>query len=48
MSFKIPANGPTDGSRANYTATDVGVLQVQPQLPGGGLDSKFFFKVQVQ
>ena len=48
MSFKIPANGPTDGSRANYTATDVGVLQVEPQLPGGGLDSKFFFKVQVQ
>lgn len=46
MSFKIPANGPAD--RGSYTATDVGVLQVEPQLPGGGPGHHSYFKLQVQ
>jgi len=48
MSFKIPANGPADGVRPNYTATDIHILQVEPQLPVGATNANYFFKVQVQ
>ena len=46
VSFKIPANGPTDPARPYYTATDIRTLQVEPQLPPGGAAN--FFRLQVQ
>jgi hypothetical protein len=46
--FKIPANGPADSARSYFTATDVQVLQVEPQLPAGATNANYFFKVQVQ
>lgn len=48
MLFKIPANGPADPLRANFTATDIRVLQVEPQLPADALSGSYFFRVQVQ
>lgn len=49
MSFTIPANGTNDPVRANYTATDVRVLQVAPQLPAGAATSgNYFFRLLVQ
>jgi len=48
LPFKIPANGPADPIRANYTATDIRMLQVEPQLPPGSLSGNYFFRVQVQ
>lgn len=48
MSFKIPANGPVDPVRGSYSATDVRVLQVEPQLPAGATNANYFFRLQVQ
>ncbi len=46
--FKIPADGPAAPLRANFTATDIRPLQVEPQLPDGGTNANWFYKVQVQ
>lgn len=48
MSFKIPADGPGAVGRENFTATEIRPLQVEPQLPPGGTNANFFYKVQVQ
>ena len=48
MSFKIPADGPGAIARENFSATDIRPLQVEPQLPPGGTNANYFYKVQVQ
>lgn len=48
ITFKIPANGPADSARPNYTATDIHVLQIEPQLPASPTNANYFFKVHVQ
>lgn len=48
MSFKLPVDGPAAAVRVNFTATDIRLLQVEPQLPPGGANANFFYKVQVQ
>jgi hypothetical protein len=49
VSFTIPANGTNDPVRANFTASDVRVLQVVPQLPAGAATSgNYFFRLLAQ
>jgi hypothetical protein len=46
--FRIPANGPADAFRPYYTATDIRILQVEPQLPTNATNANYFFRLQVQ
>ncbi len=46
ISLKIPANGPSDAARASFNATDIRLLQVEPQVASTNVN--WFYKVQVQ
>ncbi len=44
--FKIPANGPSETPRANFNATDIRILQIEPQVATTNVI--WFYKVLVQ